>query len=94
MREALRDVGLEEGRNIAVEWPASAQVCQTAPETRRVQQVVILELFRARRCRVGVSSLQPMSDEERGCTQLIVRPQVFVGPSRGDVSTLGEETGP
>jgi putative ABC transport system substrate-binding protein len=26
MREALRDVGLEEGRNIAVEWPASAQV--------------------------------------------------------------------
>ncbi len=31
MREALRDVGLEEGRNIAVEWPASAQVCHYRP---------------------------------------------------------------
>jgi hypothetical protein len=31
MREALRDVGLEEGRDIAVEWPASAQVCHDRP---------------------------------------------------------------
>jgi hypothetical protein len=38
--------------------------------------------------------LVTVTSEERGCTQVIVRPQVFVGPSRGDVSTLGEETGP